>query len=220
MMLVPGGRFLYAQDKRATIVPDFYIDRTEVSNSLYAKFCQETGHALPQAFERDRPDVPVVNVTIVDAQAFAKWAKKRLPNSQEWEKAARGTDGRTFPWGNEADPSRANVSDNPKAKSNLAPVSSFFEGESPFKTLQMTGNALEYVDDQITPSPAAVQQFATNLNPPAMANEPWYSVKGGSFRMPLSAGVTYEWIPIPGRFFAPDIGFRCVRSVQAGQPLP
>jgi formylglycine-generating enzyme required for sulfatase activity len=220
MMLVPGGRFLYAQDKRATIVPDFYIDRTEVSNSLYAKFCQETGHALPQAFERDRPDVPVVNVTIVDAQAFAKWAKKRLPNSQEWEKAARGTDGRTFPWGNEADPSRANVSDNPKANSKLAPVSSFFEGESPFKTLQMTGNALEYVDDQITPSPAAVQQFATNLNPPAMANEPWYSVKGGSFRMPLSAGVTYEWIPIPGRFFAPDIGFRCVRSVQAGQPLP
>jgi formylglycine-generating enzyme required for sulfatase activity len=220
MMLVPGGRFLYAQDKRATIVPDFYIDRTEVSNSLYAKFCQETGHALPQAFERGRPDLPVVNVTIVDAQAFAKWAKKRLPNSQEWEKAARGTDGRTCPWGTEADPSRANVSDNPKANSQLAPVTAFFEGESPFKTLQMTGNVLEYVDDQITPSPAAVQQFATVLNPPAMANEPWYSVKGGSFSKPLSAGVTYEWIPIPGRFFAPDIGFRCVRSVQAGQPIP
>lgn len=217
MMLVPAGRFLYGQDKKATIVPDFYIDRTEVSNAYYAKFCQEAGHALPATFDRDRPDRPVVSITIVDAQAFAKWAKKRLPNSQEWEKAARGTDGRTFPWGDQTDASRANVSDNPKTDARLSPVSAFFEGESPFKTLQMTGNALEYVDDQITPSAAAVQQFATVLNPPAMANEPWYSVKGGSFAKPLAAAVSYEWIPIPARYSAPDIGFRCVRSVQLGQ---
>lgn len=218
MMLVPAGRFLYGQDKKATIVPDFYIDRTEVSNGYYAKFCQETGHALPADFDRDRPDRPVVSITIVDAQAFAKWAKKRLPNSQEWEKAARGTDGRTFPWGDQTDASRANVFDNPKmTDKQLSPVNAFFEGESPFKTLQMTGNALEYVDDQITPSSAAVQQFATVLNPPAMANEPWYSVKGGSFAKTLAAAVSYEWSPIPARYSASDIGFRCVRSVQLGQ---
>ena len=56
----------------------------------------------------------------------------------------------------------------------------------------MTGNVLEYVDDQITPSAAAVTQFATVLNPPAMANEPWYSVKGGSFAKPLAMGVAYQ----------------------------
>ncbi len=217
MMLVPAGRFLYGEDKRATIVPDFYIDRSEVSNAHYAKFCGETGHALPAGFPQDRTDLPVVNVTIVDAQAFAKWARKRLPNSQEWEKAARGTDGRTFPWGNQAEPARANVSDNPQAQRKLAPVNAYFEGESPFKVLQMAGNVLEYVDDQITPSAMAVQQFATVLKPPAMANEPWYSVKGGSFAKPLAAGVAYQWVPIPARFSAADIGFRCVRSVQASQ---
>ncbi len=215
MMLVPAGRFLYGKDKKVTIVPDFYIDRTEVSNEYYAKFCQETGHALPADFDRDRPDRPVVSVTIVDAQAFAKWAKKRLPNSQEWEKAARGTDGRSFPWGDQTDASRANVSDNPKmTDARLGPVSAFFEGESPFKTLQMAGNALEWVEDQTTPSAGAVQHFATVLKPPAMANEPWYQVKGGSFHQPLPEAVSYEWVPIPARYSAPDIGFRCVRSVQ------
>lgn len=219
MMLVPAGRFLYGQDKKATIVPDFYIDRSEVSNFHYEKFCRETGHALPLDFPTDRPGLPVVNITIVDAQAFAKWAQKRLPNAQEWEKAARGTDGRTYPWGEQADPSRANVSDNPKmaTQPHLSPVNDYFENESPFKAVQMAGNALEYVEDQTTPSAAAVQQFATVLNPPAMANEPWYSVKGGSFAKPLAAAVTYEWIPIPARYSAPDIGFRCVRSVQPTQ---
>ncbi len=218
MMLVPAGRFLYGQDKKATIVPDFYVDRSEVSNFHYAKFCEETGHALPANFPQDRPGLPVVNVTIVDAQAFARWAKKRLPNSQEWEKAARGIDGRMYPWGDQAELSRANVSDNPKmVNPRLEPVNSFFEGESPFKVLHMAGNALEYVDDQTTPSAAAVQQFATVLNPPAMANEPWYSVKGGSFAKPLAAAVSYEWIPIPARYSAEDIGFRCVRSVQLSQ---
>ena len=219
MMLVPAGRFLYGQDKKATIVPDFYIDRSEVSNFHYEKFCRETGHALPLDFPTDRPGLPVVNITIVDAQAFAKWAQKRLPNAQEWEKAARGTDGRTYPWGEQADPSRANVSDNPKmaTQPHLSPVNDYFENESPFKAVQMAGNALEYVEDQTTPSAAAVQQFATVLNPPAMANEPWYSVKGGSFAKPLAAAVTYEWIPIPARYSAPDIGFRCVRTVQPTQ---
>ncbi|MEO8130161.1 MAG: bifunctional serine/threonine-protein kinase/formylglycine-generating enzyme family protein, partial [Bryobacteraceae bacterium] len=218
MVLVPAGRFLYGQDKKATIVPDFYVDRSEVSNFHYEKFCQDTGHALPSEFPRDRPGLPVVNITIVDAQAFAKWAKKRLPNSQEWEKAARGTDGRIYPWGDQADPKRANVSDNPNNKEqHLGPVNAYFENESPFKTLQMAGNALEYVDDQTTPSAAAVKQFATVLNPPAMANEPWYSVKGGSFAKPLAAAVAYEWTPIPARYSALDIGFRCVRSVQLTQ---
>ncbi len=215
MMLVPGGRFLYGEDKKVTIVPDFYVDRTEVTNADYAKFCTAVAHALPAGFLQNHPTDPVVNITIVDAQAFAKWAHKRLPNSQEWEKAARGTDGRLYPWGNQPEPSRANVSDNPKfPKPALLAADSFFESESPFKALNMTGNVLEYVDDQITPSPAAVQQFATVLKPPAMANEPWYSVKGGSFAKPLAAGVAYQWIPIPARFSAPDIGFRCVRSLQ------
>jgi serine/threonine-protein kinase len=215
MMLVPAGRFLYGADKRVMIVPDFYIDRTEVTNDVYAKFCAATGRPLPPEFASNQPADPVVFVTIVDAQAYAKWAKKRLPNSQEWEKAARGTDGRIYTWGDTADPTRANVSDNPKmVRPTLLAVDSFVDNESPFKTLNMIGNALEYVDDQITPSANAVKAFETVLKPPAMVNEPWYSVKGGSFDKPLAAAVAYEWSPIPARFSAKDIGFRCVRSVQ------
>jgi hypothetical protein len=77
----------------------------------------------------------------------------------------------------------------------------------------MTGNALEFVEEPITPSPAVVQWFSTILNPPPAVNEPWYSVKGGSFAKPLAHGVVYEWTPVPARYPTDDIGFRCVKSV-------
>ena len=74
MMLVAAGRFLYAEDKRETIVPAFYVDRTEVTNQAYAQFCKAKGHPLPQGFPGDKAGDPVVNVTFTDANAFAKWS--------------------------------------------------------------------------------------------------------------------------------------------------
>ena len=109
MVLVPAGHFLFGKEKTDAQTAAYYIDKTEVTNQAYAKFAKATGHPLPPDFPSDKPNYPVVNVTIDDAEAFAKWAGERLPSAREWEKAARGTDGRDFPWGNEADPSKANI---------------------------------------------------------------------------------------------------------------
>ena len=94
MVLVEAGAFLIGEKKERDTLPAFYIDKTEVSNAAYAQFCAETKHALPKGFAADQPDLPVVNVLILDARAFAEWAGKRLPKGREWEKAARGKIGR------------------------------------------------------------------------------------------------------------------------------
>jgi eukaryotic-like serine/threonine-protein kinase len=212
MLLVEGGRFLHGPQKETAIVPPFYMDQTEVTNASYAKFCQATQRPLPAKFPADRPDYPVVNVTIADATAYARWAGKRLPDALEWEKAARGAQAATFPWGDDTDPKRANVSDNPEAAKALMPADSMPEGASPFKLVHMAGNVLEYVRNEITPSMEAVERFAKIVQPPPAMNEPWYSIKGGSFSMPLEAAVPWEWSAVPARFSGPDIGFRCVKD--------
>jgi serine/threonine-protein kinase len=206
MLLVSAGPFLSGEDRHSETLPAFYIDRTEVPNSAYARYCQARGRPLPPGFAADHPDYPAVGITFVDAQEFAKWAGKRLPTALEWEKAARGSDGRSYPWGNDADPARANV-----ATTGPMPVTAFAAAESPFRTINMTGNVWEFADDLRTPSAQAVGSFATILKPPPTATEPWYTIHGGSFKRPLTDGVVYEWTSIPARFSAADIGFRCAK---------
>jgi eukaryotic-like serine/threonine-protein kinase len=213
MVLVSAGPFLAGEEKRSESLPAFYVDRLEVSNALYARFCGATGHALPAGFPPDRPDEPVVNVTVADAQQFAAWAGKRLPTALEWEKAARGTDGRVYPWGSEANPDRANVSDSKSSTKGALPVSSLELGASPCRALNMTGNVAEIVGELKTPSAPAVKSFAQLLKPAPAATEPWYTIRGGAFDRPLAQGVVYEWSSIPARFAAPDIGFRCAKAV-------
>jgi eukaryotic-like serine/threonine-protein kinase len=213
MVLVPGGPFLQGNEKKPTDVPVFYIDKTEVTNEIYNKFAAATNRPLPVNFPKDRPRDPVVNVTIADANAFAKWAGKRLPTAVEWEKAARGTEGKSWPWGDANSAEYANVSDNPDIpERRLLPADSMPQGASPYNVLHMAGNALEYVADDITPSTDAVDHFSKILNPPPALNEPWYSVKGGSFGRPLQAALPWEWSSVPARYMERDIGFRCAKD--------
>jgi serine/threonine-protein kinase len=212
MLLVPGGPFKRGNDNHDDTVPAFYIDRTEVTNGVYQKFCEETSRPMPPGFPTGQPDLPVVNVTIADATGFAKWAGKRLPTALEWEKAARGTEGKTWPWGQANDVKLANVAENTSFGKKLVPVTMLPEGASPYGAVHMAGNALELVADEITPSTEAVNNYSKILVPPPAMNEPWYSVKGGSFARPLQDAVPWEWSAVPARLYNPDIGFRCAKD--------
>src|SRR5262249_24276545 len=111
----------------------YYIDKFEVTNRRYARFLADTGHRKPRYWSLklyNEPDQPVVGVGWSDAEAYAKWAGKRLPTEEEWEKAARGTDGRIWPWGDEPSGEKYNG----KSQGNFKPITvgSFPMGASPY----------------------------------------------------------------------------------------
>jgi eukaryotic-like serine/threonine-protein kinase len=207
MVLVPAGDFEFGEKKAKVPLPAFYIDKTEVSNAAYAEFCSATGRPLPKGFPKDKPNYPVVNVTVLDAHQFATWAGKRLPSSKEWEKAARGDDGRAFPWGNERDAAHANL-----APGKIEPADSHADGASPYGALNMVGNVWEYVEQLAVPSAQAMENMRIHLNPPPRADEPWYQIRGESFAELLAPSVIWDSTTVPARWSSPIIGFRCAKD--------
>jgi formylglycine-generating enzyme required for sulfatase activity/tRNA A-37 threonylcarbamoyl transferase component Bud32 len=203
MIYIAEGSFLSGPDNTPVSLAAFYIDETEVSNAEFSAYCrenQEKGCAMPNG----SPELPVVDVTIAQARAYAAWAQKRLPTALEWERAARGTNGAKFPWGDAEDASLANVSG--KA---LKPVKSYTAYHDVY---QMAGNAWEMVEGEVTPSANAVKMFAS-LQPPATGHEKWITMRGGSFNTKLAFAVAYEFVAIPERLSSSEIGFRCAKSV-------
>jgi serine/threonine-protein kinase len=210
MVLVPAGDFLFGKDRQKISLPAYYIDKTEVTNAAYRLFCEATHRALPGGFPADKPGYPVVNVTLGDAREFARWAGKRLPNSKEWEKAARGKDGFIFPWGDQNDPSRANLN-----SKGLQPADAFTSGASPYGALQMAGNAWEFVEELTTPSEETIARFQNALKPPPGPDEAWYLTRGASFEEPgLFDSILWDSAKAPIRWKTPSIGFRCVKGAQ------
>jgi serine/threonine-protein kinase len=202
MVLVPAGDFLFGEKKEKASLPAFYIDKTEVTNNAYAQFCADTKHPLPAEFAANDRDYPVVNITMLDAIAYAKWAGKRLPTAKEWEKAARGLDGRTYPWGENPDGAIANV-----GTQKVEPVNSRPAAASPFGALNMVGNVWELVDQETTSSENARKQFPTQSNV-------WYEMRGESFTEALQPGAVWDHGPVAADARAPNIGFRCVKDAK------
>lgn len=145
LVLIPAGEFLYGDDNQLSYLPSFLIDVWPVTNDQYHRFVTATRHRQPN--EWDDPDMrqprrPVTGVTWDDASAYATWAGKQLPKEQEWEKAARGIDGRMYPWGNAPPHSKqANFAHQIGRPSS---VGRFPDGRSPYGCVEMSGNVMEW----------------------------------------------------------------------------
>ena len=215
MMLVPEGTFKFGPQDVEITLPAYYVDETEVSNRAYMAFCAATGRVLPEGFQSDRPDLPVTNITYLDAQEFAEWAGKRLPTPEEWEKAARGTDARSYPWGEDHDVTRAVVADNHELRpTGPVDVGTHPQGAGPHGALHLAGNVWEFIKEPRTPGEDAMRHYSQVLDPPPTIREPWYTIRGGAFNTPLPRDVNVEFASIPARVADPAIGFRCVKDAE------
>lgn len=132
------------------LVKAFFLDRTEVTNAQYKIFLDATEHPAPPSWKEGlypegQDDFPVVDVTFGDAEAFAHWSLRRLPTQEEFERAARGDDGRLYPWGDEWNPQNCQNGEHASpAPTGPAPVGSFEKGRGPFGHDDLCGNVAEW----------------------------------------------------------------------------
>lgn len=144
---VPAGCVHIGDELTPLRVEAFQIGRYPVTNAQYQRFIRDTGHPSPQSWEGDaypekKGDHPVVWVNSDDAAAYAEWKSCRLPTFEEWTRAARGDDGRRFPWGNEIDKPRCNTAE--LGAGGTTPVGAFPGGVSPVGCYDMMGNVWEW----------------------------------------------------------------------------
>jgi len=226
MVYIPAGEFTMGTDDR---LPDegpahmvnlaaYYIDKYEVTNGQYKAFIDATGHKSPSHFENrtypdGKVDHPVTEVTWYDARDYCTWAGKRLPTDAEWEKAARGTDARSYPWGNVFGVNRANTPQFWVAldrEGDTSPVGAFEDGKSAYGLYDMSGNVWEWTDSWYRAYPG-------NQHPTENYGETYKTLKGGSwwdctfYKCGISA-------PSFNRSFFlrttrnPSFGFRCAKD--------
>lgn len=189
MVYIAGGEFMmgsnsgdeYSRPAHRVSVKPFYIDKTEVTCEEYKKFVDATGHMPPPVWQNnDFPPgaarKPVTGVTWDHANAFAKWKNKRLPTEEEWEFAARSTDGRIYPWGNVWKPEMANAD---KQKIGVQEVG-LSGGQSPFGVFDMSGNAWEWTSSEAKAYPNGKSFETKSLDPKVIRGGFWGSDPEGA----------------------------------------
>lgn len=217
-------------------LPEYRIDKYLVSNAQYARFLAETGHRPPSTWKNGRIAdgqllYPVTLVNWYDAKAYCGWTGQRLPTEAEWEKAARGTDARRWPWGNTMEPKRLNTYYNVGSATN---VDTYKNGVSPYGVYDMAGNVSEWVEDDFLPyegsdAPADIFQGritqvlttedrVMKISDQIPVNRHYKVLRGGSWKGdPFSTATyhrSYDWPNYASDFF----GFRC--ATDAAGPTP
>lgn len=240
LVTVPEDEFLMGSDRerddaynrpqRKVSLKTYLIDKYPVTNAQYARFVA-AGHRPPLHWKEGRIPAgtrlhPVTMVSWYDAMSYAKWAGKRLPTEAEWEKAARGTDGRRWPWGDLMDPTRLNTY---YSIGSTTPVTAYPSGASPYGAFDMAGNVNQWTTDDFKPYPgtnapaevfkAKIAQVnsagdrAMKVVDLVVTDKPYKVLRGGSWKSdPFSASAyhrNFSWPHYASDFF----GFRCAKDV-------
>ncbi len=218
MAYVPGGLLRMGRENgdvlerptREVTVAPFFMDVTEVTNETYLRYVRATGVKPPSHWVQEGSSslyregealFPVVNVSWDEAQAFAEWAGKRLPRESEWEMAARGLDGRIYPWGDTWKKGLSNVGE--AKDGHLMRVGTFPLGASQFGILDLSGNAWEWTADK-----------PMRYGDDGVLIAEGRVIRGGAYDVGIDQATgTYRGI-VPANTGYHKTGFRCVRDIR------
>jgi formylglycine-generating enzyme len=224
MVQIPEGPFtMGSKDGDPDEAPEhqvylgtYYMDKKEVTQAEYERFVKMTKRGKPfiPVFEDDqakilKPELPAMGMSWADADAYCKWAGKRLPTEAEWEKAGRGEGKRRYPWGDDFGSGHANVDGDEDGFKYLAPPGSFESGRSPYGLYDMTGNVAEWVADTYSEQYYQKTPYRDPLGPEDGQHK---VIRGGSWRE------TYHNARLSKRFQAKmwrtdtTIGIRCAKD--------
>lgn len=216
MLFVPEGPFIMGRDEEEEArprhqaqLPAFWIDKLEVSNTQFGRFVQMTGYRPEGGWTApppERANRPAVRVSLADARAYANWAGKALPTEAQWEKVARGPEGRLYPYGHELDVRYQNI--RAYQLGGTLDVGTLLKGASPYGALDLLGNVWEWCDSPFDPYPGntlSLQSFGKGYG----------VIRGGSY---LTPALKEQLTSATRSFLRPtigqdDVGFRCVVPV-------
>lgn len=224
MVLIPGGEFLMGDDEEEdnspihkVYVDSFYMDKYEVTNAQYFKFCKQTGRSLPEFWGMkefhsglDFPKHPVVFINWRHAEAYAKWAGKRLPTEAEWEYAARaGLVGKDFPNGDYLDSTMANFFSKERVPKGTVPVGSY--PPNGYGLYDMAGNVGEWVLDYYDKN---YYKNSAYKNPSGPKKGKFVVIRGGGWHSGITCVRVHYRNCLKKGWIDFNLGFRCVKDLR------